>query len=159
MARTTRREVESAFRRVMFAIGGDYNKEDVYSTLRPKDERAADGGNLFVVGRYALDYAPIYGGYRIVRCCNEHGGESDVTHRMRGREFVEAADFLGRVLGEQEITAAQTTRLQRQKEALIAVAEDINEALHDALLDSDTPINPTAMYRTYEEKIRRADLD
>jgi len=49
------------------------------------------------VGGYSLDYAPIYGGVRIVRVINERGGISDITDRMTPREFCQAVRFFNAV--------------------------------------------------------------
>src|ERR1041385_5530509 len=97
MARPTKTDVETAFRQIARSQGWDINVIDVYSLM----ERAAaiEGGDghgwRFKVGRYALDHAACYGGYRIVRCANEHGGEHEVTRvRLPARQFCEAARFM-----------------------------------------------------------------
>lgn len=99
--RYTKTDVENAFRQIARAQGWDTHHADVYSLL--ENDTHANGGLIpgkwhYKVGRYALDHAACYGGYRIVRCANEQGGEHEVTRlRLNARQFCEAARFLADV--------------------------------------------------------------
>jgi hypothetical protein len=97
--RTTRHQMEAAFVRVMKAIGGDYNSENLYSYSDPNSSPAWEP----IPGRFALDNAPIYGGVCIVRCTppyrnGEGCGEKQITKRMKFGEFCEAARFMTEML-------------------------------------------------------------
>jgi len=71
--RTTRKEVEGVFRLWLSAING----------------REAKSYND--VGGYQLDNNPVYGGYRVERIGNEHGGVADTfTTRLSAYYFVTA---------------------------------------------------------------------
>lgn len=73
--RTTKAEVVAVFKNWVEAIGGHEAKDW-------KD-----------VGGYQLDHNGIYGGYQVVRICNEHGGQSDnvfLSSRLTAYYFTQA---------------------------------------------------------------------
>jgi hypothetical protein len=98
--RYTKTDVENAFRQIARARGWDINPDDVYSLMVPAVSSAREGTrSTYAIGRYALDHAACYGGYRIVRCANENGGEHEVTRlRLPARQFCEAARFMADAL-------------------------------------------------------------
>lgn len=73
--RTTTTEVEAVFKLWVSAINGHPAKDY-------KD-----------VGGYKLDHNSVYGGWQVVRICNEHGGESNnafLNTRLTAYYFVTA---------------------------------------------------------------------
>jgi hypothetical protein len=95
--RTTKGHVEAAFRRVMKAIGGDFNEADPWTYSGPGPKWAP------IPGRFALDQPHKNGPVSIVRCTppyrdGEGCGESHITKRMKYAEFVDAARFMTEML-------------------------------------------------------------
>jgi len=84
--RTTKKQIEMKFRRVIEAAG-------LRVATSYKD-----------VGGFALDHNSFYGGWRIIQIDNEFGGERDYGHRMQGSDFWYALDLLGKILCEMKKT-------------------------------------------------------
>ena len=72
MNRITKEQVVSAFQGWLRATGGTSGHSD---------------------GKYGLDYAPIYGGWVIVRFDGGGGGTRQIGERCSAREFVSRLNF------------------------------------------------------------------
>lgn len=96
--RTTRKQVESAFKYFLAAIGGT---EHAWT----QDEQ---GRNRSTVGQYELDYAGPYGGYTVNKIVNEHGAVSRPFghRRFKASEMYDVLHFAVAAVREAQGNAA-----------------------------------------------------
>jgi len=88
MARVTRKEVQATFRHWLSVIGHH------------------EATSFHDVGAYRLDQNSSYGGWRIERIVNQHGGVSEVNYgRMPGQQFINAMHFACASIGESQRNA------------------------------------------------------
>lgn len=82
MERTTKSQVETAFKWFVQELGG-------HLAVNYKD-----------VGGYGLEYASCYGGYAVYQICNEHGGQSNPfgSRRMSASEMYQTLWFANQAL-------------------------------------------------------------
>jgi hypothetical protein len=83
--RVSRSMVEAAAKRLADALGKQYG--DVW--------KRTEKGNKSIVGAWAMDYNPVYGGYVIVEMCNEHGAERHplISSRLPAAAMLDALNM------------------------------------------------------------------